>query len=92
MPTAGEPVDFDVSHHQPRYRTSVPAIEIGHVDQPSTNNPLGITGAGEGGVLGSLPTFIVAVEDALSPFGVKLHDLPVRSPELALSMRPEVWR
>jgi hypothetical protein len=34
------------------------------------------------GVIGSLPALVAAVEDALAPFGVRLHDLPLRTEHL----------
>jgi carbon-monoxide dehydrogenase large subunit len=83
VPATGSPVAFGSSaEHQPRYRTSVPDILIEHLDQRSSHNPEGIKGAGEGGVIGSLPALVAAVEDALAPFGVRLQELPVRPEHL----------
>jgi CO/xanthine dehydrogenase Mo-binding subunit len=56
---------------------SMPSIEIDHAPSPSPYNPLGIKGAGEGGTIGALATIVAAVEDALSPLGIRLDQLPL---------------
>ncbi len=43
---------------------------------PCTNNPLGVKGAGESGVAGSLPSAMNAIVDALATAGVQHIDLP----------------
>ena len=63
----------------------VPQIEIGHLISPSPNTPLGTKGMGEGGPVGVPPAVVAAVEDALSPFGVRVSDLPL-SPERVLGL------
>jgi carbon-monoxide dehydrogenase large subunit len=44
---------------------------------PSTNNELGVKGAGEAGCCGAPPAFVNAVLDALKPLGVKHLDMPL---------------
>ncbi|MDX1484455.1 MAG: molybdopterin cofactor-binding domain-containing protein, partial [Alphaproteobacteria bacterium] len=44
---------------------------------PSTNNELGVKGAGEAGCCGAPPAFVNAVLDALRPLGVKHLDMPL---------------
>jgi carbon-monoxide dehydrogenase large subunit len=55
---------------------SVPMFATGHHSVPCTTNPIGVKGAGESGVAGSLPSGIAAVIDALSVYGVEHFDLP----------------
>lgn len=43
---------------------------------PTARNPLGVKGAGEAGVVGSLPALASAVADALRPLGVTHVDMP----------------
>lgn len=43
---------------------------------PCTNNPLGVKGAGESGVAGSLPSAMNAIIDALASRGIEHIDLP----------------
>ena len=54
----------------------LPALRVGHHVVPCTTNPLGVKGAGESGVAGSLPAGVNAVLDALAPRGVTHLDLP----------------
>jgi carbon-monoxide dehydrogenase large subunit len=55
----------------------VPRVEIIHLETPSPLNPLGIKGAGESGTIPTIAPIIAAVEDALSPFGVKISEAPI---------------
>jgi carbon-monoxide dehydrogenase large subunit len=54
----------------------VPVIEYAHFDTPGPG-PGGYKGVGEGGVLGAVPAVVNAVADALSPFGISVHRLPL---------------
>jgi carbon-monoxide dehydrogenase large subunit len=53
-----------------------PQFNIGHICTPCTHNPLGTKGCGEAGAIGSPPSIINAVLDALAPLGVKDLDMP----------------
>jgi carbon-monoxide dehydrogenase large subunit len=50
---------------------------------PSPKNPLGVKGAGEGGITGALAAVVGAVSDAVSVHGVRHIDMPV-TPEKVL--------
>jgi carbon-monoxide dehydrogenase large subunit len=52
-------------------------LRVGHHEVPCTTNPLGVKGAGESGVAGSLPSAVNAVLDALASRGVTHLDLPM---------------
>jgi carbon-monoxide dehydrogenase large subunit len=49
---------------------TLPAISIDFSPVPSTTNPLGAKGVGEGGTVASTPTVMNAILDALAPLGV----------------------
>lgn len=51
--------------------------ELFHVESPSPLNPLGVKGAGEGGLIPVPGAVANAVEDALRPFGARINQLPV---------------
>jgi carbon-monoxide dehydrogenase large subunit len=55
----------------------LPALAIGHHSAPCTTNPLGVKGAGESGVAGSLPSGVSAVLDALASRGIRHLNLPM---------------
>jgi CO/xanthine dehydrogenase Mo-binding subunit len=58
----------------------IPHIEIHHLDRPSSLNPLGVKGVGEGGAIPVPAAFAGAVEDALGPFGVRVAAVPLTPP------------
>jgi carbon-monoxide dehydrogenase large subunit len=57
--------------------TDVPNIELTLVEYPSPLNPLGVKGVGEAGCVPAAGAIISAVENALSPFGVRIEEYPV---------------
>jgi 2-furoyl-CoA dehydrogenase large subunit len=54
-----------------------PHIEVGSLETPSPFTALGAKGAGEGGAIPAPAAIANAVEDALSPLGVEVTDLPL---------------
>ncbi len=56
----------------------VPWLELDRTETPSPVNPLGVKGVGEAGTIGATPAIVNAVVDALSPFGVRHLDMPIR--------------
>jgi aerobic carbon-monoxide dehydrogenase large subunit len=63
---------------------TVPPIAIDFSPVPSTTNPLGVKGVGEGGTVASTPTVMNAILDALAPLGVT---------DVAMPATPErIWR
>jgi aerobic carbon-monoxide dehydrogenase large subunit len=62
----------------------IPRLELDRTETPSPVNPLGVKGVGEAGTIGATPAIVGAVIDALSPFGVRHLDMPIK-PET-------VWR
>ena len=67
-----------MDYPMPRADT-VPAMVIAHHSVPCRTNPLGVKGAGESGVAGSLPSVMNAVLHALSYAGVSALDMPFTS-------------
>lgn len=60
----------------------IPPIELHHLERPSSLNPLGVKGVGEGGVMPVAPAFAGAVEDALRPYGARINAVPFGPPEV----------
>ena len=54
---------------------TLPRVTVDFSPVPSTTNPLGAKGVGEGGTVASTPTVMNAILDALAPLGVT--DLPM---------------
>ena len=62
----------------------MPRFITEHTCTPSPVNPMGVKGVGEAGTIGSTPAAVNAVVDALSVFGVRHIDMPVKA--------EKVWR
>ena len=65
----------------------VPGCKIEHVETPNPLNPLGVKGAGEGGTIPAPAAIIAAIEDALSPFGVRFADMPLTPDRIVEALR-----
>jgi carbon-monoxide dehydrogenase large subunit len=57
----------------------IPEIVWERTETPSDSNPLGVKGVGEAGTIGSTPTIVNAVEDALSPYSVTIDRMPLKA-------------
>jgi carbon-monoxide dehydrogenase large subunit len=57
--------------------TDVPNVEVLLAEFPSPLNPLGVKGVGESGCVPAAGAIVSAIENALSPFGVKINEYPV---------------
>jgi CO/xanthine dehydrogenase Mo-binding subunit len=68
----------------------VPEIEVDHVQTPSPLNPLGIKGAGEAGVIPVAALMAQALEDALSPWDVKVTEMPLNPGQIRELIRGHV--
>lgn len=54
----------------------MPDIEVGHTCTPTATSELGAKGAGEAGTAGSGAAVMNAINDALKPFGARVHHMP----------------
>jgi aerobic carbon-monoxide dehydrogenase large subunit len=52
----------------------VPRIEIEHLQTVPLDSDVNFRGVGEGGMIVAPPTVVNAIEDALSPFGVRIYE------------------
>ena len=66
---------------------TVPHVELAHMYSPCPNTLLGTKSAGEGGAIGSLAAVANAVEDALTPFGVKVTTLPLTQEKIVKAIQ-----
>jgi len=66
---------------------NVPSCAIEHVQTPNPLNPLGVKGAGEGGTIPAPAAIIGAIEDALSPFGVRFVEMPLTPARIIEALR-----
>ena len=59
-----------------------PHIDVLHMESPSPLNPLGVKGVGECGVMPVAPAIMSGIEDALTPFGVRITRTPITPAEI----------
>ena len=65
----------------------VPDVKAVHLETPSPLNPLGVKGAGEGGTIPAAAAIVGAIENALTPFGVKLTESPITPMRIVALLR-----
>ncbi len=73
----GQPLASTLADYLLPSATEVPGIRISHMETPSPYTEFGIKGLGEGGAVGPPAAIVCAVNDALRPLGVEVHDLPL---------------
>ncbi len=78
----GSLMDYGV----PRADT-LPRLTVDFSPVPSTTNPLGAKGVGEGGTVASTPTVMNAILDALAPLGVTDVPMPATPERIWRAMR-----
>ena len=54
--------------------SEIPRLEIEHLETVPTDADVNFRGVGEGGMIVAPPTIVNAIEDALSPFGVRIYE------------------
>jgi len=74
---AGNPLTATLVDYLLPTTTEVPEIEVEHLASPSTTNPGGFKGVGEGGAIGSHAAVANAVADALSHLGIHVTSTPL---------------
>jgi aerobic carbon-monoxide dehydrogenase large subunit len=73
----GQPLASTLADYLLPGATEVPAIRIEHMETPAPYTEFGQKGIGESGAIGSPAAIANAVNDALRPLGVEIHQLPV---------------
>ncbi|MGZ4180274.1 MAG: aerobic carbon-monoxide dehydrogenase large subunit [Solirubrobacteraceae bacterium] len=67
----------------------VPDWETDYTVTPSPHHPIGAKGIGESATVGSPPTIVNAICDALAPYGVRHVDMPCTPSRVWDAMHPE---
>jgi aerobic carbon-monoxide dehydrogenase large subunit len=65
----------------------IPEIELHHIETPSQNSITRAKGLGEGGTIGAPAAVINAINDALSPFGVEIDEMPATPQRIRYVLR-----
>lgn len=65
----------------------IPTIELHHMETPSTQSITKAKGLGEGGGIGAPAAIVNAINDALSPFGVEINEIPATPQRIRAALR-----
>jgi carbon-monoxide dehydrogenase large subunit len=84
---AGQPLSTNLAEYVMPGAGEVPHCAITHVETPSPLNPLGVKGAGEGGTIPAPAAIVAAIENALTPFGVRFMECPLTPERIARAVR-----
>src|ERR1044071_4980385 len=90
----GQPLTVTYLDYGKGSTDETPRVEVVHRPSPSPFTTLGQKAAGEGAAIPSPAAIASAVEDALTPFGIKITDLPL-TPEAVwrlVNNNPETFR
>jgi carbon-monoxide dehydrogenase large subunit len=87
-----QPLTTNFADYMLATATEVPSIDVTFAEYPSPLNPIGVKGVGETGCVPAAGAIVSAVEDALSPFGVAIHEYPVTPARLFQLLNGKVGR
>lgn len=73
----GNPVTGNLTTYLIPTASTLPSYTVVHTETATPENPLGAKGVGEAGTIGSTPSIVNAVIDALAPFGIRNIDMPL---------------
>ncbi len=88
----GQPLSTSYLDYALPTAMEVPRPELFHVVSPSPLNPLGVKGAGEGGLIPVPAAIANAVEDALRPFGSRITRLPLTPARVVAALHARAHR
>jgi carbon-monoxide dehydrogenase large subunit len=88
---AGQPLTRTFMEFHIPTATEVPSIEVVHLETLSPLNPLGVKGVGEAGAI-PVPALVAeAIEDALTPFGVRVTEMPLSPARIRELISGQAW-
>jgi len=76
-----------LADYLPPTAREIPPIELHHIETPSPNSITKAKGLGEGGTIGAPAAVINAINDALSPFGVEIDEMPATPQRIRAALR-----
>jgi aerobic carbon-monoxide dehydrogenase large subunit len=76
-----------LADYTPPTAHEIPPIELHHIETPTDASITGAKGLGEGGTIGAPAAIINAVNDALSPFGVSIDEMPATPQRIRAALR-----
>jgi carbon-monoxide dehydrogenase large subunit len=77
----------NLADYMPPTAREMPPIELHHMETPSTTSITQAKGLGEGGSIGAPAAVINAINDALTPFGVQIDEMPATPQRIRAALR-----
>ena len=77
----------NLADYMPPTAREIPPIELHHRETPSTQSITKAKGLGEGGTIGAPAAVINAINDALTPFGVAIDEIPATPRRIRAALR-----
>jgi aerobic carbon-monoxide dehydrogenase large subunit len=84
---SGNILTANLADYMPPTAREIPPIELRHMETPSTQSITKAKGLGEGGTIGAPAAVINAINDALSPFGVAIDEMPATPQRIRAALR-----
>ncbi len=76
-----------LADYTPPTACEVPEFELQHIETPTDASITGAKGLGEGGAIGAPAAILNAINDALSPFGVSIDEMPATPQRIRAALR-----
>jgi carbon-monoxide dehydrogenase large subunit len=83
----GNPQTATLADYTPPTACEIPRIELHHIESPAASSITGAKGLGEGGAIGAPAAILNAINDALSPFGVSIDEIPATPQRIRAALR-----
>ena len=84
---AGNILTSTLADYLPPTAHEIPVIELHHLETHTSATNLKAKGLGEGGAIGSPAAVVNAINDALSPFGVQIDEMPATPQRIRAALR-----
>jgi len=85
--TLGNIQTATLADYLPPTAWEIPAIELHHIETPAASSLTGAKGLGEGGTIGAPAAILNAINDALSPFGISIDEMPATPQRIRAALR-----
>ncbi len=73
--------------YTPPTAREIPHLELHHIETPTDATITGAKGLGEGGAIGAPAAILNAINDALTPFGVSIDEIPATPQRIRAALR-----
>ncbi|MBV9261685.1 MAG: xanthine dehydrogenase family protein molybdopterin-binding subunit, partial [Pseudolabrys sp.] len=84
---SGSPLTATLADFMPPTCREIPEIELHHLETLTSASILKAKGVGEGGAIGAPAAVLNAINDALSPFGVQIDEMPATPQRIRAALR-----